>query len=104
MGKNVALEGSMHDVIDKHKGKAIGPVGMDEIAALQRKLGVETNMQGESFTPGELVTAAGIVMQETGAQPMYKPGMMAEAEGKMKSRVKTKRNTSYFFMGKLAGK
>ena len=102
--RHTKLEESMHDVIGKHKGHKIGPVGMDEVAALHRKLGVETNMGGEPFTPGELVTAAGIVMEETGAEPMYNPGMMAEADGKMKSRVKTKRNTSYFFFGKSAGK
>lgn len=95
-----ALEESMHDVIETNRGKAIGPVDMQEIAALHRKLGVETNMKGEAFTPGDLVTAAGIVMEETGAKPMYNSAMMAAAEGTMKSRV-TKKNTSYFFLGNL---
>jgi len=101
--RHEALEESMHDTIDTHKGKPIGPVDMQEIAALQRKLGVETNARGESFTPGELVTAAGIVMEETGAKPMYNAQMMAEAEGTMRSRVRG-RNTSYFFFGKSNGK
>lgn len=98
--RHAKLEESMHDVIDLHKGQPIGPVDMQEIAALHRKLGVETNAAGEAFTPGELVTAAGIVMEETGAKPMYTPEMMTEAEGTMKSRVR-KKNTSYFFFGNL---
>jgi len=100
-GRHKVLEESMHDVIETNRGKPIGPVDMQEIAALHRKLGVETNAAGESFTPGELVTAAGIVMEETGAKPMFNDAMMAQAEGtSMKSRV-AKKSTSYFFFGNL---
>jgi len=99
--RHTVLEESMHDVIETNRGKAIGPVDMQEIAALHRKLGVETNASGESFTPGELVTAAGIVMEETGAEPMYTPEMMSQAEGGMRSRIKKSRNKSYFFFGNL---
>lgn len=98
--RHEALEDSMHTVIETNRGKDVGPVDMQEVAALHRLLGVETNAKGESFTPGELVTAAGIVMEETGAKPMYNPEMMAQAEGTMKSRVK-RRNTKYFFFGNL---
>jgi len=98
--RHEALEDSMHKVIETNKGKDVGPVDLQEVAALHRLLGVETNAQGEAFTPGELVTAAGIVMEETGAKPMYNPQMMAQAEGSMKSRVK-KKNISYFFFGNL---
>ena len=98
--RHEALETSMHEVIEINRGKPIGPVDMQEIAALHRKLGVQTNAAGEAFTPGELITAAGIVMEETGAKPMYTPEMMTAAEGTMKSRVRNK-NTSYFFFGNL---
>jgi len=98
--RHAALEDSMHRVIETNKDKAIGPVDLQEVAALHRLLGVETNAQGEGFTPGELVTAAGIVMEETGAKPMYNSEMMAQAEGPMRSRVR-KKNTSYFFFGKV---
>lgn len=101
--RHAIIEDAMNDVIGQHTGAPIGPVSMDEVAALHRKIGVESNMRGAAFTPGELVTAAGIVMEETGARPMYNDQMMAEAEGTMKSRVK-KRNTSFFFFGKYAGK
>ncbi len=95
------LEESMHNIIKTNKGNPVGPVDLQEVSALHRILGLETNVQGEGFTPGELVTAAGIVMEETGAKPMYNPQMMAQAEGSsMHSRVK-KRNTSYFFFGGL---
>ena len=98
--RHAIIEDSMNDVINQHTGAPIGPVSMDEIAALHRKIGVEANMRGAGFTPGELVTAAGIVMEETGAVPMYSPQMMAEAEGTMRSRVR-KKNTSFFFFGKF---
>ena len=101
--RHAIIEDAMDDVIGQHTGAPIGPVSMDEIAALHRKIGVESNMRGAAFTPGELVTAAGIVMEETGAVPMYNARMMSEAEGTMKSRVR-KKNTSYFFFGKYAGK
>ena len=98
--RHAIIEDAMNDVISQHTGAPIGPVGTQEIAALHRKIGVESNMRGAAFTPGELITAAGIVMEETGAKPMYNAQMMADAEGTMKSRVH-KKNTSFFFFGKL---
>jgi hypothetical protein len=90
------IEDSMNDVINLHKGVPIGPVDLQEVAALQRKIGVETNAKGVAFTPGELITATGIVMEETGAYYKQDGGL---GDSNMRARVKQKRSTSYFFMG-----
>lgn len=96
--RHAVIEDSMNDVIKQHTGAPIGPVDIQEIAALHRKIGVEVNARGVPFTPGELVTAAGIVMEETGAQPMYTSDMMSESQAANR-RVKSKRSTSYFIIG-----
>jgi len=96
--RHAVIEDSMNDVIKQHTGAPIGPVDIQEIAAPHRKIGVEVNARGVPFTPGELVTAAGIVMEETGAQPMYAPGMMSDSLAAPR-RIKSKRSTSYFIVG-----
>ncbi len=66
VARHTKVEEAMNEVIEQHH-KAIGPVTHEEVVALQRHIGVRANMEGEPLTVGELVTATGIVMEETGA-------------------------------------
>lgn len=94
--RHAVIEDSMNDVIDGHQ-KDVGPVDLSEVAALQRKIGVEVNARGVPFTPGELITATGIVMEEVGAKPPTGEGQMMM--DRSKSRVKRRGRTTYFFFG-----
>lgn len=93
-----AIEEAMHDVIEPLRGQPVGKIDLQEAAALQRYIGVRTNAAGESFTPGELVTAAGIVMEETGAKVQRAPDLIRPRGSRPHGRK------SYFFFGRTAGK
>ena len=93
VARHSKIEEAMHSVIDQHKGAPLGSVAADEVAALHRYIGVRTNAAGESFTPGELITAAGIVMEEVGAKPDFRPDPIP--------RRRPTTGKSFFFFGNV---
>jgi len=95
VARHAKIEEAMHDIIDQHTGAPVGPVSADEVAALQRYIGVRTNAAGEPFTVGELVTATGITMEEVGAKPNFRPDPI-------RRRPRTT-GKSYFFFGNMKG-
>lgn len=101
------IEEAMHDVIKQHHpDHPIGHVDNDEVAALQRYIGVKTNMEGEPVKVGELITAAGIVMEETGAKPEVRrpnPNYRNKPDRPVGRRSRSS-GKSFFFMGGSGGK
>ncbi len=91
------IEESMHTVINTHKGVPVGKVDLQEVAALQRYIGVRTNAGDEPFTPGELITATGIVMEEVGAEVQSAPDPYTP-------RGRPRGRKSFFFFGRSGGK
>lgn len=91
------LEKAMEDMINLHK-KPVGNVDLDEVAALTRHLGVRANMEGGSHTVGELITATGIVMEETGAK------VVTRGNKAMPLTRRRSSGRSYFFFGGMSGK